>query len=671
MRSPDSVHINGVAAGAAWPYTSRPDDTARVWLSLRRSHDDGRVLWDPVRNTRTPGCWDDHGEEYPQGKGPDLYIDLPIPDGLFLLGLYFFEIDWPQYRSHRIELHAKETHGGQPPSAAHRDSRGRLSSTLSSTPLASSSVDNYFHGKYKRFAVQGPVDLTVRITREQSVNAIVSGIFLDKLAYPDDCPWPTELLDAATRRQGDGGTRGSADAAEGLSRAAEDALAQFLTTRTGQSGQAGLPPAPADDLAQAYVEAEGAYLGALRDAEAQSAEWYYRHLTSNYSAALNRLERFRNQARFSPESVAAHGLVHRAHHAMLNWPAARESLDEWADLLTTLLAPRSAPVEASAKPSLAHYKPGPGSAPVKASQGDDGETGRRADAANTAQSLGNTSSNCHTCPKFHSPTSHPTIDHEPSTMTHPVGGLRALADVALEVASAKADPVLSGYQPTRNRTERYRLASHLAENFAHLASLNERMGECANGRIGESANERIAESALSEVHGFAQLARAKNHPWLAIIALEPVLRTLPSPDTRHLTPGVRRTLATCYMAEQRFADAAREFALAIPEMPIGPEHSWSLRDYALCLTRCGRDAEAQAALAQLARQYPQSQLAPEARNLAAFALLQRGDPASALKEYQRLAQAQPQGPWRDHARQWADSLMARQASNQSTVRSNQ
>jgi tetratricopeptide (TPR) repeat protein len=125
------------------------------------------------------------------------------------------------------------------------------------------------------------------------------------------------------------------------------------------------------------------------------------------------------------------------------------------------------------------------------------------------------------------------------------------------------------------------------------------------------------------------------------------------------------------MAEQRFADAAREFALAIPQMPIGPEHSWSLRDYALALTRCGRDPEAQATLAQLAKQHPDSPLTPEARNLLAFALLQRGDPASALKEYQRLAHAQPEARWRDQARQWAVSLAATPASNQSAIGSNQ
>ncbi|MBM4050430.1 MAG: hypothetical protein FJ279_35495, partial [Planctomycetes bacterium] len=561
MRSPESVRINGAGAGHAWPYTSNPDDPARVWLSLRRAHDDGRVLWDPIRDTRTAGCWDDHGEEYPQGKGPNLYIDLPIPDGVFLLSLYFFEIDWQQYRAHRIELYGKATSGATeprgntrkekdeerfgtqisadergygreapgdkgpptdrtvkgPPSVgvplsvgeircrpaavqASLASRREFAGTTGSLAhpltrlLAHTSVDNYFHGKYKRFAVQGPVDLTIRITREQSVNAIVSGIFLDKLAYPDDCPWPRALVATEAQRP----QRTASD----WSQAAESALAAFERSGRESAGQ----------LAQSYIAAEWAYFGALREAEAKSPEGYYRHLTANYPGALERLRRFQAKADFSAEYVTAQGLIHRAHHALLDWPRAKESLVEWGDLITTLVTTeRNGDADAASRRA----------SPVRRERGS-----RRVAQASSlppAQTAGdsapNLASTCPTCPKSHSPPTAPVVnppgrvfDHEPSTINHAVASLRRLAAMSVDAAGMKATPILPGFRPTRERSERWQLASHLAENFAVLATAN-----------------LAPDVALPEAHRFAQTARAKACPWLGIIALEHLLYRSPSP----------------------------------------------------------------------------------------------------------------------------------------------
>ncbi|MBM4050416.1 MAG: hypothetical protein FJ279_35420 [Planctomycetes bacterium] len=245
----------------------------------------------------------------------------------------------------------------------------------------------------------------------------------------------------------------------------------------------------------------------------------------------------------------------------------------------------------------------------------------------------------------------------------------------------KATPVLPGFRPTRERSERWQLASHLAENFAVLARA-----------------DLAPDAALSEAHRFAQTARAQAHAWLGIIVLEHLLYRSPSPDTRGPSSAVRLALAKCYMDDRRPADAVREFEIALAEtarsrirqnsgpMPtdrLDPprrtgdfsyeaeslELRWALRDYALCLARCGRDSDAQAALAQLAPlvplsspSSPASDFLSSARHLVAFAALERGDPNAALAEYQRLAQAQPEGRWREQAKAYVERLNTRLAS---------
>ncbi|MBM4046262.1 MAG: hypothetical protein FJ279_14220 [Planctomycetes bacterium] len=493
------------------------------------------------------------------------------------------------------------------------------------------------------------MDLTIRITREQSVNAIVSGIFLDKLAYPSDCP------EIAGELRGTKGNYG-AGVPESLSEAAERALAEFEADGSHEK-------------ARAYMQAEWDYFHILREAEAKSAKWYYGQLTGNYADALERLRRFQAKADFSAEYVTAQGLIHRARHALLDWPRAGESLAEWADLITTLVTTERT-ADAVAQSATADSLP-----PAK-SAGD---------------SAPNTTSNCPTCPKSHSPPSAPVInpprrvfDHEPSTrqgasstINHAVIGLRRLAGLALDVAHGGQPPAMArlrpsaatpllGYLPRRERSERWQLASHLAENFAVLATAN-----------------LAPDTALSEARRFAQAARAKAHAWLGVIALEHLLYRSPSPDTRHPSPAVRLALAKCYLDDRRPADAVREFELALPRIveqasrlpatgtvaPHSLELRWAWRDYALCLARCGRDADAQAALAQLALlvpltspsspSSPSSDFLSAARHLLAFAALERGDPKAALAEYQRLAQTQPEGRWRDRAKAYVETLQAR------------
>ena len=162
MRAPHFL-----CGGRGWPVevsfaTGDPAERIRSWLSTAPAERDRSVLLEPSGLRRTPAALDDHGEVRPLGEGPDLHIGISIPDGSFLLSLYFFEIDWIQYRAYRIKLVAD----GKKP---------RI--------LAETTASDFFRGKYKRFVVMGPVKLRIIIERGQSPNAQISGIFLDNSRY--------------------------------------------------------------------------------------------------------------------------------------------------------------------------------------------------------------------------------------------------------------------------------------------------------------------------------------------------------------------------------------------------------------------------------------------------------------------------------------------------------
>ena len=154
-----------VCGGPGWPfplkiYGGDPKDRPKRYIWRLSRPLDGRALWNPKDRTRTPAVWDDHGEVYPLGKGPNLYVDLAVPDGDFVLSLYFFEVSWPQYRNHRLRILDE-----------HRK------------PLASASVADYYDGVFKRFLVAGPRKITLETTRGYSPNAVLSGLFLDQARH--------------------------------------------------------------------------------------------------------------------------------------------------------------------------------------------------------------------------------------------------------------------------------------------------------------------------------------------------------------------------------------------------------------------------------------------------------------------------------------------------------
>lgn len=137
--------------------TNNAKEKCRLWVTQAQSTDPA-ALWNPYGKCRTTANRDDYGEQYPIGKGPDLILDCDIPAGAHILSLYFVN-DCNYYEANRAYA-ITLLEGGQ---------------LLASIPL------RWFGGGvYKRFAVDGPRKLEVRIQRNASINVLLCGVFLDK-----------------------------------------------------------------------------------------------------------------------------------------------------------------------------------------------------------------------------------------------------------------------------------------------------------------------------------------------------------------------------------------------------------------------------------------------------------------------------------------------------------
>ncbi|MEM2990809.1 MAG: tetratricopeptide repeat protein, partial [Halobacteria archaeon] len=138
-------------------YTSDLGEPGRGYYAEKETTDPA-ALYNPLENCRRAAYWDDRGETHPHDrKGPDLLVDISIPEGVYRLALYM--------REHRVEI---------------TDSKKRV---LVTTPRREKS-----ESVYKCFVVFGPLDLTVHIFKDTSLCAILNGIFLDKLSPPLPLP---------------------------------------------------------------------------------------------------------------------------------------------------------------------------------------------------------------------------------------------------------------------------------------------------------------------------------------------------------------------------------------------------------------------------------------------------------------------------------------------------
>jgi len=173
-RNPERLYATEViGAGSAGEFrytawTGDPTDTYRHWLpSSGLRTEERRALRNPQWGERTYASWDDHGEWHPfDGRGPDLYVRLPIPEGRWQVGFYFVDWDWwntDHPRAHRLIL---------------SDEQGKI--------LCQGRVADFGSGVYKVYGVQGPLKLVLHIQKDTSVSVVLSGIFLDPLELPTE-----------------------------------------------------------------------------------------------------------------------------------------------------------------------------------------------------------------------------------------------------------------------------------------------------------------------------------------------------------------------------------------------------------------------------------------------------------------------------------------------------
>jgi hypothetical protein len=126
----------------------------------------------------------DNGWTYPlTWQGPDLYEYLHIPPGEYTLSLYFFNKDGHSGSNRNCDYVLSLI---PLPKSYHfiifNPRRVNTASLADMRGAVQSRVVNFWGGVWKRFLVRGPMKLAIRVARNYSLIAILSGAMLDPLA---------------------------------------------------------------------------------------------------------------------------------------------------------------------------------------------------------------------------------------------------------------------------------------------------------------------------------------------------------------------------------------------------------------------------------------------------------------------------------------------------------
>lgn len=186
-----------------WQFTDNPKSLELPPLTLRAAVDKKATDW---RLDRREAENDDHGEAYPYTiAGPDIYFSLNVPSGLYYLSLYDFNKDGHDSdqdgagwcRDFRISI---RQHTGR--------SLADISGFTTMPELAHGRICSFWGGVWKRFLVRGPISLTIRLERQDSLDTILPAVTLDlvdeepPLYYKTFAEWlATELQDKRHRTQ--------------------------------------------------------------------------------------------------------------------------------------------------------------------------------------------------------------------------------------------------------------------------------------------------------------------------------------------------------------------------------------------------------------------------------------------------------------------------------------
>jgi hypothetical protein len=154
-------------------------DSLRYWADgAWLTTDQPRALYSTVVGHRRITEWDDHGERYPMTyQGPDIWVQVGVPEGVFRLAFYFVNYDSHEtrtrFRDYLLELKPYTN----VPAAWDKQ-----------PTLARSRVQNFWGGEYQSFIVTGPAQYHLKINRNYSFNTMCEGVFVDRLMGPSFPP---------------------------------------------------------------------------------------------------------------------------------------------------------------------------------------------------------------------------------------------------------------------------------------------------------------------------------------------------------------------------------------------------------------------------------------------------------------------------------------------------
>jgi hypothetical protein len=329
-------------------------DCLRYWVHWLTT-EDPRVLQNPIQGGRKEAEWDDHGEALPMAMdGPGVLCTVKLPPGRYVISAYFMNKDGHtnvnRYRDYIVEARftilTPQQFGdlglpGKSASAAFRDA----------TPQERSRVTNFWGGVYKRFYVECPDGecVTLRVSRNGSLNTILQGVFVDWLGPLCGPLTPAELMalpggahrkTRAAPGQPAARPKATASAAAGtvgverptnLPDAALAVLSRLLTLKkTNPAWYAVYGRRPLMLVARALLAPVSPGVRLADEVDENEGDSQFR---KNFAASLNDLQWFdrRDQADFSPlsfESYAwqeltalaeAHNWDYRLYRSLWHW----------------------------------------------------------------------------------------------------------------------------------------------------------------------------------------------------------------------------------------------------------------------------------------------------------------------------------------------------------------
>jgi frataxin-like iron-binding protein CyaY len=171
--------------GTIGPNHSRGDGI-RLWVHWVKT-ENPRSLYDPAVYYRRQAEWDDHGEAYPGShEGPDLWVQIVVPDGLHRVSLYIMNKDGHEGNNRHRDYLVEIKPNAEQAAVADR-----------SASLARCRIQAFWGGVYKQFVVKGPSRYQIKIAKNSSFNTMVSAVLLDRiLGTPDpyaEQAWPPFL----------------------------------------------------------------------------------------------------------------------------------------------------------------------------------------------------------------------------------------------------------------------------------------------------------------------------------------------------------------------------------------------------------------------------------------------------------------------------------------------